>query len=80
MFALMTLWYGAFADVPLHGGYFYLCPPCYETCIVPHLAAGHGSPGDDTAGDTDTAGADDTATPDTAQRMRPDPTEPGPAA
>lgn len=37
MFALMTLWYGAFAGVPLHGGYFYLCPACYEQCIVPHL-------------------------------------------
>lgn len=37
MFALMTLWYGVFAGVPLHGGYFYLCPTCYEQCIVPQL-------------------------------------------
>jgi hypothetical protein len=38
MFALMTLWFARFADLPLHGGYFYLCPQCYEERIAPHLA------------------------------------------
>jgi hypothetical protein len=38
MFALMTLWFGRLADLPLHGGYFYLCPACYEQLIAPHLA------------------------------------------
>lgn len=35
MFALMTFWYGALADLPPEGGYFYLCPACYNTCIPP---------------------------------------------
>jgi hypothetical protein len=37
MHALMTLWYGGLADMPPRHGYFYLCPACYEACIVPHL-------------------------------------------
>jgi hypothetical protein len=38
MIALMTLWFGRFADVTLDGGYFYLCPACYGECIAPHFA------------------------------------------
>jgi hypothetical protein len=38
MIALMTLWFGRFAGVDPDGGYFYLCPSCYEHCIAPHFA------------------------------------------
>lgn len=37
MVALMTLWFGHRAGVPLDHGYFYLCPTCYETYVAPHL-------------------------------------------
>jgi hypothetical protein len=37
MHALMTLWFGRFAELPLQGGYFYLCPRCYQQFIAPHL-------------------------------------------
>jgi hypothetical protein len=38
MIALMTLWFGRFADIALDGGYFYLCPDCYRECVAPHFA------------------------------------------
>jgi hypothetical protein len=38
MIALMSLWFGRFADVAPDGGYFYLCPSCYEDCVAPHFA------------------------------------------
>jgi hypothetical protein len=38
MIALMALWFARFTDLPNHGGYFYLCPACYDQCIAPHFA------------------------------------------
>lgn len=32
----MRLWYGRFAELEPDGGYFYLCPRCYERLIEPH--------------------------------------------
>jgi hypothetical protein len=37
MIALMALWFGRHAGLPADGGYFYLCPSCYERQIEPHL-------------------------------------------
>jgi hypothetical protein len=36
MFALMTLWFGQYAGIAPEGGYFYLCPSCYQRFISPH--------------------------------------------
>lgn len=33
MHALMTLWFGHLAGVPLDHGYFYLCPSCFSRYI-----------------------------------------------
>jgi hypothetical protein len=38
MVALMTLWFGRFAELPVDHGYFYLCPACYARFIAPHFA------------------------------------------
>lgn len=38
MIALMTYWFGRYADLPIESGYFYLCPRCHERLIDPHLA------------------------------------------
>jgi hypothetical protein len=39
MIALMGLWFGQYAGLrPDAGGYFYLCPACYQHCIAPHSA------------------------------------------
>ncbi|MEX0891692.1 MAG: hypothetical protein WEB88_05925, partial [Gemmatimonadota bacterium] len=38
MIGLMNLWFGRFLELPLEGGYFYLCPACYKELVVPHLA------------------------------------------
>jgi len=38
MIGLMNLWFGRFLELPLEGGYFYLCPACYAELVVPHLA------------------------------------------
>jgi hypothetical protein len=35
MIALMGLWYARYAQLPADGGYFYLCPRCYERLIEP---------------------------------------------
>ena len=37
MYALMALWFGTLLEHHVEGGYFYLCPTCYDTLIVPHL-------------------------------------------
>jgi hypothetical protein len=37
MIGLMTLWFGRFLELPLEGGYFYLCPACYDAVVAPHL-------------------------------------------
>lgn len=37
MIALMTHWFGKYAEVPPEGGYFYLCPSCHERLIDPFL-------------------------------------------
>ena len=37
MIALMTFWFGRYAEVPMESGYFYLCPRCHERMIDPHL-------------------------------------------
>lgn len=36
MIALMRLWFARWAELPADGGYFYLCPRCYEALIEPH--------------------------------------------
>lgn len=36
MIALMSLWFGRWADLPADSGYFYLCPRCYGRLIEPH--------------------------------------------
>jgi hypothetical protein len=36
MIALMSLWFGHYAGFRPEAGYFYLCPACYQSCIVPH--------------------------------------------
>ncbi len=41
MLGLMTLWFGALADLPPQGGYFYLCPSCYAERIEPELGGIH---------------------------------------
>jgi hypothetical protein len=33
MHALMTIWFGHHAGVPLDHGYFYLCPSCFSLYI-----------------------------------------------
>ena len=38
MIALMSLWFGQYAGLRPEGGYFYLCPACYQHCIEPHAA------------------------------------------
>jgi hypothetical protein len=35
MVALMARWYAGPAGVPCEGGYFYLCPRCYDRLILP---------------------------------------------
>lgn len=37
MIGLMTLWFGAFADVQPAHGYFHLCPACFAECVEPEL-------------------------------------------
>lgn len=33
----MTLWFGPPAGLLAEGGYFYLCPSCYQAYITPHI-------------------------------------------
>lgn len=42
MFGLMTHWFGPFVELRPDHGYFYLCPPCYEELVRPHLEAVQG--------------------------------------
>jgi hypothetical protein len=42
MVGLMTLWFGPFVGLRSTTGYFYLCPPCYEEHIAPHLDEAQG--------------------------------------
>lgn len=37
MIGLMTLWFSRFLEEPADGGYFYLCPACYDEVVAPHL-------------------------------------------
>lgn len=37
MIALMTHWFGRYAEVPPGSSYFYLCPGCHERLIDPYL-------------------------------------------
>lgn len=37
MIGLMSRWFAAPAGLPLEGGYFYLCPNCFQELIEPHL-------------------------------------------
>ena len=32
----MGLWFARYAELPVAGGYFYLCPRCYGRLIEPH--------------------------------------------
>jgi hypothetical protein len=34
MVALMARWYAVPAGVPCEGGYFYLCPRCYDRLVL----------------------------------------------
>ena len=36
MIGLMSRWFAAPAGLALVGGYFYLCPSCFEELIQPH--------------------------------------------
>ncbi len=37
MFGLMSLWFASPAGLAIEGGYFYLCPPCFDATIAPDL-------------------------------------------
>ncbi len=39
MIALMSRWFAAHAGLALEGGYFYLCPACYDERIEPEYEA-----------------------------------------
>jgi len=39
MIALMSRWFAVHAGVALEGGYFYLCPACYDERIAPEYPA-----------------------------------------
>lgn len=36
MIGLMSRWFALPAGLPLEGGYFYLCPACFDELIQPH--------------------------------------------
>jgi hypothetical protein len=37
MFGLMSRWFALPAGLELEGGYFYLCPRCFDATIAPDL-------------------------------------------
>ncbi len=37
MFGLMSRWFALPAGLQLEGGYFYLCPRCFDATIAPDL-------------------------------------------
>ena len=44
MHALMARWFSAIVALPIDGGYFYLCPSCYDTCVAPRIDELFGHP------------------------------------
>jgi len=68
MFGLMSRWFGLPAGLAIEGGYFYLCPRCFDTTIAPdlddildrlrehHPAPGTAEPPASTAESTETPG------------------------
>ena len=39
MYGLMSHWFASSAGLALEGGYFYLCPRCFDATIAPDLEA-----------------------------------------